>query len=56
MSKLARLDPKDKAFIEAYHEARPLKLSLMEQRIADTSLDPTVAHRAVAYLRALIGA
>ena len=33
VSKLARLDPKDKAFIEAYHAERPLDLDVVEERI-----------------------
>jgi hypothetical protein len=53
VSKLARLDNKDKAFVEAYHSARPLDLALIEERIAATDLDPAVAARAVAYLRSL---
>ena len=53
VSKLARLDDKDKAFVDAYHNARPLDIALIEQRIATTNLDPAVAARAVAYLRSL---
>lgn len=53
VSKLARLDDKDRAFVEAYHGARPLDIALIEERIAATDLDPAVAARAVAYLRSL---
>jgi hypothetical protein len=53
VSKLARLDDKDKAFVQAYHGSRPLDIALIEQRIAATHLDPTVAARAVAFVRNL---
>jgi hypothetical protein len=53
VSKLARLDDKDKAFVEAYHSARPLDIALIEHRIAATDLNPAVAARAVAYVRGL---
>jgi hypothetical protein len=51
VSKLARLDDKDKTFVEAYHQARPLDIALIEERIAATDLDPAVAARALAYIR-----
>jgi hypothetical protein len=41
------------AFVQAYHSARPLDIALIEQRIAATDLDPTVAVRAVAFIRGL---
>jgi hypothetical protein len=53
VSKMARLDDKDKAFVEAYHNARPLDIALIEQRIAATDLDRAVAARALAYVRSL---
>lgn len=53
VSKLARLDPKDKAFVEAYHAERPLDLTLIEARIRDSQLEQRVAERAIAYLHAL---
>ncbi len=53
LSKLARLDDKDKQFVEAYHRARPLDINLIEARIAETDLDPAVAARAIAYMRSL---
>jgi hypothetical protein len=53
VSKLARLDDKDKHFVEAYHRARPLDLRLIEERIAETDLEPAVAARAIAYMRGL---
>jgi hypothetical protein len=55
VSKLARLDDKDKAFVEAYHRARPLDIALIEERIAATDLDPAVAALAVAFVRGLAG-
>jgi hypothetical protein len=53
VSKLARLDDKDKGFVEAYHRERKLDIQLIESRIAETDLDPAVADRAVAYIRGL---
>jgi hypothetical protein len=53
VSKLARLDDKDKQFVEAYHRARPLDIKLIAERIAATDLDPAVAARATAYMRRL---
>jgi hypothetical protein len=53
VSKLARLDDKDKDFVEAYHRARPLDIQLIVKRIAETDLDPAVADRAIAYMRSL---
>jgi hypothetical protein len=53
VSKLARLDDKDKQFVEAYHRARPLDIKLIETRIAATDLDFAVAARATAYMRRL---
>jgi hypothetical protein len=55
VSKLARLDDKDKDFVEAYHRARPLDIQLIEKRIAETALDPALAKRAIAYVRSLAG-
>jgi hypothetical protein len=52
-SQAARLDPKDKDFVAAYHRARPLDVSLIEKRIAETAIEPTLAKRAVAFLRGL---
>ena len=55
VSKLARLDDKDKDFVEAYHRARPLDIQLIEKRIAEAALDPALAKRAIAYVRSLAG-
>lgn len=56
VSKLARLDDKDKAFIEAYHGARPLDPDVIEERIGLTSLAPEVSQRARAFIRGLTSA
>jgi hypothetical protein len=53
LSPLARLDDKDKVFVEAYNSTRPLDMALIEERIAATDLDPEVAARAVATSAAL---
>ncbi|WP_063993764.1 DUF6036 family nucleotidyltransferase [Bradyrhizobium sp.] len=53
VSKLARLDDRDKRFVSAIHGTRPLDLELIEQRIRKTDLDPTVAEQAIAYVRSL---
>lgn len=53
VSKLARLDDKDKSFIEAYHSARPLDLSVVEERIRLSDFETPVADRARAYVRNL---
>jgi len=53
VSKLARLDPKDRAFLEAYHAERPLDLAVIESRIQDSQIEPAVAERAIAYVRNL---
>jgi hypothetical protein len=53
VSKLARLDDKDKAFIEAYHSARPLDPRVIEERIRLSDFEPAIADRAFAYIRNL---
>lgn len=53
VSKMARLDDRDRLFVEAIHAQRPLDLDLVEQRINETDLEPAVAARAVAYVRSL---
>ena len=53
VSKLARMDEKDKAFIEAYHSGRPLDRKVIEERIQQTDLEPVIADRAVGYIRNL---
>jgi hypothetical protein len=53
VSKLARLNDKDKAFVEAYHAARPLDLAVIEERIGSSNFDPAVGNRALGYIRSL---
>lgn len=53
VSKLARLDPKDMDFVRAYHSARPLNRAVLEERISLSDLEPAVAARARAFIRAL---
>lgn len=53
VSKLARLDEKDRLFIEAYHSVRPLDPKMIEQLIRLTDLETPVADRARVYIRNL---
>jgi hypothetical protein len=53
VSKLARLDPKDRKFVEAIHDAKLLDLKLVEQRIRQTDMEPAAAQRAIDYVRSL---
>jgi hypothetical protein len=53
VSKLARLDEKDRLFIEAYHSVRPLNPNVIEQLIRLTDLETPVADRACVYIRNL---
>lgn len=53
VSKLARLDDKDKSFIEAYHSERPLDLSVIEVRIRLSDFESSIADRARAYIQNL---
>ncbi|WP_426412030.1 DUF6036 family nucleotidyltransferase [Bradyrhizobium ganzhouense] len=53
VSKLARLDERDKRFVSAIHTKRPMDLALVERRIRETDLDPAVAERAIAYVKSL---
>jgi hypothetical protein len=53
VSKVARLDERDKRFVEAIHAKKPLDLGLIERRICETDLDPLVAERAISYVRSL---
>jgi hypothetical protein len=50
VSKLARLDDKDRAFIEAYYARQPLDVGLIEQRIALSNFEPAIAQRARDYV------
>lgn len=53
ISKLARLDEKDKVFIEAYHEARPIDSKVIEERLDLCDLESEIVARARAYIRNL---
>src|SRR5262249_39712656 len=53
VSKLARLDDKDKAYIEAYYAERPLDVALIVERIALSHFEPAIAQRACTYVRSL---
>jgi hypothetical protein len=53
VSKLARLDDKDKSFIEAYFSEQPLDVSLIEERIELSNFESRTAQRAYAYIRDL---
>jgi hypothetical protein len=53
ISKLARLEDKDKEFITVFHKTRPLDLALIEQRLRNTDLESTILERALAYVRTL---
>jgi hypothetical protein len=53
VSKLARLDDKDKSFIEAYHSARALDPHVIEERIRLSNFESPIADRALAYIRNL---
>jgi hypothetical protein len=53
VSKLARLDDKDKAFIEAYHSERPLDPNVIEERIRLADFETAISDRALGYIRNL---
>jgi uncharacterized nucleotidyltransferase DUF6036 len=53
VSKLARLDDKDKSFIEAYYSERPLDVSVIEERIGLSDFESQIAQRARGYIRDL---
>lgn len=53
VSKIARLDDRDKRFVEAIHAQQPLDLELVERKIGETDLGAAVAERATAYIRSL---
>jgi hypothetical protein len=53
VSKVTRLDDRDKRFVEAIHAQRPLDLELVKRRIGETDLEHAVAERAIAYIRSL---
>src|SRR5205814_1919056 len=50
VSKLARLNDKDRSYIEAYHSARPIDPRVVEERIKLSNFEPAIAERALAYI------
>lgn len=54
VSKLARLDRKDKTFVESFHAVRPLDPDVIEGRIRSSRMEPNIAERAIAYVRELV--
>jgi hypothetical protein len=53
VSKLARLNDRDRVFIETYHSARPLDFNVIEERIRLADIEPALAERAIDYMRSL---
>ena len=53
VSKLARLDEKDKAFIAAYHSSRPIDPNLIEERVRLSGFEAAQADLAIHYIRNL---
>lgn len=54
VSKLARLDDKDKSFIAACHDVRPLDLPHLERLLEKTELDPASRSQAIRFVKGLI--
>jgi hypothetical protein len=54
VSKLARLDDKDRDYIKAFHAARPLDPDVIEERIRASGMDSTIEDRALSFLRELV--
>lgn len=54
VSKLARLDDKDKTFIETYHSVRPLNPGRILELIERSGFDRAIADRAIAYIETLV--
>ena len=54
VSKLFRLDQKDRDFIRAWHELQPLDGALIRQRLAETEPEQEVAARAEMFLDMLL--
>ncbi len=53
VSKLARLADKDRDYIAAYHQARPLDLAVIQARVAECGFEEVLAQRALAFLAGL---
>ena len=54
VSKLGRLDDKDKSFIAACHDVKPLDGPHLEKLLEKTKLDPATRRQAVRFVQSLI--
>ena len=54
VSKLARLEEKDRDYIKAFHAARPLDPDVIEKRIRASGMAGAIEVRALAFLRGLV--
>jgi len=54
VSKLARLDEKDRDYVKAFHAARPLDRDVIEQRIRASGMDSAFEGRALSFVRELV--
>ncbi len=54
VSKLARLDEKDRNYIKAFHAARPLDPDVIEKRIRASGMDSASEGHALSFLRELV--
>lgn len=50
VSKLARLEEKDRAYIEERHLFRPLKIDVIKERLAQTEMPDEIRRRALIFL------
>jgi hypothetical protein len=53
VSKLYRLDPKDKDFVRGCHQMEALDIALIERRLAELSPPLEIANRAIGFLASL---
>jgi hypothetical protein len=53
VSKLARLDEKDRDYIKAFHAARPLDPDVIEKRIRASGVGSAIEDRAISFIREL---
>jgi hypothetical protein len=53
VSKLHRLDPKDKEFIRACQQIRPLKIALIKSRLEESGPEPEILANALGFLDTL---
>jgi len=54
VSKLARLDQKDRDYIKAFHAARPLDPDIIEKRVRASGMDNMIEGRALSFVRELV--